>query len=191
LTDAARVLIAEKGVAALRIGDVTDEADVGRGSFYNYFESKEALVEAVAGESIQAVAERVLADIDDEDPAAIAATADRRFIRIAYDDPEFARLVVNLGHGNEVFSTATIPYARAALQVGIDAGRFDVADFEIFLIVLTTSAFALIRAILAGEAPENADEAHAEIILRALGVDRNEAREIARRPLSRSRQVAA
>jgi AcrR family transcriptional regulator len=190
LTDAARVLIAEKGVAGLRIGDVTEVADVGRGSFYNYFDSKEALIEAVAGESIEDIARRVLADIDDADPAVLAATADRRFIRLAYEDPDFARLLVNLGHGSEVFSTATVPYARAALQIGIDAGRFDVADFDVLLILLTTSAFALIRSILEGEAPPNADQAHAEAILRALGVDRDEAREIARRPLENGAAVA-
>jgi AcrR family transcriptional regulator len=183
LTDAARALIAEKGVAGLRVGDVTDVADVGRGSFYNYFESKEELVEAVAGESIQTVAERVLGDIDDPDPAVRAACADRRFIRLAYEDPEFARLVVNLGHGHEVFATATVPYAKAVLQEGVDAGRFDVDDLDVLLIVLTSSAFALISAILAGAAPADADEAHAEAILRALGIDPAEARTIARLPL--------
>lgn len=183
LTDAARVLIAEKGIAGLRIADVTEVADVGRGSFYNYFDSKEDLVEAVAGESLQTVAERVLADISDPDLAVRAATADRRFIRLAYEDPEFARLVVNLGHGHEIFSTATIPYARDVLQGGVADGRFDVADLEVLLIVLSASAFALIRAILAGEAPPDADEAHAEAILRALGVDGAEARDISRRPL--------
>jgi AcrR family transcriptional regulator len=52
LLDAGRTLIAAKGVAGLRIQDITEEADVALGSFYNYFQSKEELLEAVITESL-------------------------------------------------------------------------------------------------------------------------------------------
>ena len=47
LLDAGRSLIAAKGVAGLRIQEITEAADVALGSFYNYFESKEAFGAAI------------------------------------------------------------------------------------------------------------------------------------------------
>jgi AcrR family transcriptional regulator len=184
LTGAARTLIAEKGVAGLRIGDVTEVADVGRGSFYNYFESKDHLVEAVLSDSIQSLAAvAVTAGTGDPDPAVRACVADRRFIRLASEDREFARLLVSLHHGDDLFMAATLPYARAALEPGVASGRFSVTSLDVALLMLAGSAFALIRAILDDAAPPDADQAHAEAILRMLGVPDEEAREISRRPL--------
>jgi len=50
---AARQIIAEKGVTGLTIQDVTETADMAVGSFYTYFDSKEALLEAVIWEDLQ------------------------------------------------------------------------------------------------------------------------------------------
>ena len=95
LTDATRELIAEKGVAALRIQEITERADVALGSFYNHFDSKEEVVEAVVADSLQNIAETLAAD-PVEDPAELVAAAIRRFVGLAYSDPDFARLVVHL-----------------------------------------------------------------------------------------------
>ncbi|MCW3015775.1 MAG: putative TetR family transcriptional regulator, partial [Solirubrobacterales bacterium] len=153
-------------------------------SFYNYFESKDDVVEAVVSESLQTLATVALTTLpEDADPAVRACIADRRFIRLASEDREFARLLVNLHHGDDLFIAATLPYARMTLKPGIDAGRFDVTSLEVTLIMLAGSAFALIRAILNGTAPADADQAHAESILRLLGVPAEEARAISRRPL--------
>lgn len=90
---------------------------------------------------------------------------------------------MHLNHGDDLFATATEPYARLAITPGIESGRFDVADLDVFLIPLTGSALALIRAILDGRAPADAEDAHAESILRVLGLPHAEAREISRLPL--------
>ena len=188
LIHAARALVIEKGVAALRIGEITDRADVGRGSFYNYFDTKEALLAALAKETVEELADAVLAELPaDDDPAILASIADRRFIRLASSNPEFARLLVNLDQGDELFAAATAPYAAAVLEVGVLSGRFNLPEPTVFFPMLGGSAFALIRAILAGNASEDADQAHAEAILRLLGIPDDEAREISRRPLPNSR----
>ncbi len=51
---AARTLFARQGVEATRINEITEEADVGFGSFYNYFDSKDAIVTAVLEETVAA-----------------------------------------------------------------------------------------------------------------------------------------
>jgi AcrR family transcriptional regulator len=187
LLHAARALVIEKGVAALRIAEITDRADVGRGSFYNYFETKEELLAAIAKETIEELADAVMAELPEEDdPAVLASIADRRFIRLASSDPEFARLLINLDQGDDLFTMATAPYAREVLGGGVESGRFTMPNPDVFFAILAGSAFALIRAILSGHAPKNADSEHAEAILRLLGVPNDEAHEISRRPLPRS-----
>jgi DNA-binding transcriptional regulator YbjK len=47
LMKAAYEIIAQRGLEGLIVQDVTETADVGYGSFYNHFSSKEAIVEAV------------------------------------------------------------------------------------------------------------------------------------------------
>ncbi|NOZ71526.1 MAG: helix-turn-helix transcriptional regulator [Chloroflexi bacterium] len=53
LIDAARQVIANKGVANLTVSDVTEAADVAVGSFYTYFSDKNELIEAAVWEDLQ------------------------------------------------------------------------------------------------------------------------------------------
>jgi tetracycline repressor-like protein len=68
LVDAAKGLFARQGVDNTRIQEITDEADVGFGPFYNHFESKEALIEVVLADTIAAQAAEIdalTAQLDD------------------------------------------------------------------------------------------------------------------------------
>lgn len=48
IDEAARKVISEKGFLAMTVADITAEAGKSPGSFYNYYDSKEALLEAWA-----------------------------------------------------------------------------------------------------------------------------------------------
>jgi AcrR family transcriptional regulator len=62
LIDAARTVFAERGLDSTRIDEITERADVGKGTFYYHFGSKEKLVREVIGSVVegltQAVAQR-------------------------------------------------------------------------------------------------------------------------------------
>jgi len=179
LLDAGRTLIASKGVAGLRIQEITEHADIALGSFYNYFGSKEELLEAVITESLSDLASAVITDVDDDtDPAEVVALANLRVIRLAYDEPDFARLIVNIGHSEALFGHAVHPHARIAVERGIKNGRFVVADIEVLLTAVIGGAFALIREILDGRHGEHAHKAFARHVLAALGVPAGEAESI-------------
>ncbi|CQD17521.1 TetR family transcriptional regulator [Mycobacterium lentiflavum] len=179
LLDAGRTLIAAKGVASLRIQDITEEADVALGSFYNYFQSKEELLEAVITESLSDLASAIITDVeDDTDPAEVVALANLRVIRLAYDEPDFARLIVNIGHSEELFGDAVHNPARIAVERGIESGRFVVADIEVLLTAVIGGAFALIREILNGHHGANAHQAFARHVLGSLGLSPKEAEAI-------------
>jgi AcrR family transcriptional regulator len=192
LMQAGRELITEKGVAGLRIGEITERADVALGSFYNHFESKEELVDAVVGESLEALAASVAgADVEDVDPAEVVAAAIRRFVRLADDDPDFAQLCVHLNHADTVFASAVQPFARFALQRAIDAGRLDSPDVDVSLTTIMGGSLALMRAVVDGRIPTGAGDAYAEMVLRSLGLAPDAAREIAHRPLPDAVRAAA
>lgn len=187
LVDAARALIAEKGVAGLRISEITEGAGVALGSFYNHFETKELLVDAVVAESLSGVADALATKATaDQDSAEVVSIAIRRFVAIAYQDPDFARLVVHLNHAEALFMSAVHPAAQRALEDGIASGRFKVPDLEVAVTTILGGALALMRAIVAGRVGPGAETAYAEHSLRALGLPAAQATRIARQPLPAS-----
>jgi AcrR family transcriptional regulator len=171
LLDAGRALIAERGVAGLRIQEITERADVALGSFYNHFSSKDDLVEGVVSEILSDLAATTVdAPWNGVDPAEMVASANLRFIRLAYDDPDFARLVVNLGHADMLFGAAVAPAARIAVERGIASGRFAVVDVGVTLAAVIGGAFELIREVLDGRHGPGAERAFAAHVLASLGV---------------------
>jgi AcrR family transcriptional regulator len=181
--EAARVLFARQGVDATRINEITDEADVGFGSFYNHFESKDAIVEAVIEETVAAqgaAIDQIASDLDD--PAEVIALAHRYFVDRAATDPTWGWLLVRLEVSHDIALRALGPYAVRDLRRGIRAGRFDVADPSIALVQTGGALLAVMRAVLDGRAKRNAAQYHAAGVLRLLGLDAADAAEVAARP---------
>src|SRR4249919_2155963 len=111
LIEAAKTLFARQGVARTRINEITDEADVGFGSFYNHFESKEAIVAAVLSETAAVHAEAIVSMTEGvDDPAEVVAIAHRYFVRLARIDPDWAWLVVRLEQTHDALLETLRPY---------------------------------------------------------------------------------
>jgi AcrR family transcriptional regulator len=182
--DAARELIADGGVESLRVGAMTERADVALGSFYNHFESKDEVVEAIVTETIGSIAGALTPLIASlEDPAEAVSVSNRLFVRLAIEDPQLARLLVNLERADARFETMVLPQATAALERGVEAGRFDFADDAVVLAVAAGGALAVMRGMLEGRFGPEAEAASTEGLLRSVGIGIEEAREIAARPL--------
>lgn len=184
LLASARQIIADVGVAGVRIGDITALADVGFGTFYNHFDSKDELIEAVVAEVLRSLADSIgTAALEADDPAAAAADAYRRFLRFASDEPEIARVLVALDRHGDTFETAVRPWADRLLERGCATARFDIADRELCLISIAASTLSAINATLGGRIPasEHAASPGVEMMLRAFGVDFSSAHDIAYR----------
>ena len=185
LVKAGHSLIAEKGVANLRIAELTEEAGVALGSFQNHFESKDALVEVVVREAVQTLAAEIVdtpAAREDE-PAAVAIAALRRFVRLAYEDPDFCRLLVNLSSSEDFFVEAIRPYAQTALDRAVEDGAFEIEDMDVAVTSIVAGALAVIRRILDGRVGPDADIRLAHMTLLSLGVSPREANRLASLPL--------
>jgi AcrR family transcriptional regulator len=184
LIAAAAKLIATHGVEGLRLRDVTDAADVGFGSFYHHFPSKEDLVDAIVTDMIASLATATIArSAQLTDPAEAASAAHRWFVRKAYDEPELAWLIVHLDRADALFRGAVVPYARDLLQTGIDSGRFRPMDIDATLTYVVGGTFAVMRGVLEHHLGPEADITSAETLLIALGLDQTQAREVSRREL--------
>jgi hypothetical protein len=123
----------------------------------------------------------VTADLDD--PAETVAVAHRYFVNLARIDPNWAWLLIRLDLSHNITLAALGPYAQRDLERGIRAGRFNVPDKRVALFAAGGALLAVMRAVLDGHAPKNADRHHAEGILRLLGLAPQDAAEVAGRPM--------
>lgn len=184
LVDAARRVFAQRGVDVAAIAEITDEADVGVGSFYNHFRSKEGLLGAVVADSIATLGgqlDRVLGTISD--PAEIVATGVRHVVRRASTDPVFGWFLVR---ASQYLPTLVIGFAPRLLRDvhhGIESGRFCVRHETIAVMAIGGAVLSVMQAMLVASPAPDTDVCLAEQILQLLGLPPAEAREIAARRL--------
>ena len=187
LMESGHELFARQGIENTAISEITENADLGFGSFYNHFESKEELAIAVLTEDLAAHAEEVRKLTEHlKDPAEVVATAHRYYVQLARRRPEWAWLLVRLDVARILGQTLGAPAAQD-LRRGIEQGRFQVANEQTAIQASGGALLAVLRGVLTGSLPKNADRQHAEGVLRMFGVPAEEAAEIAQRPLPRRR----
>jgi AcrR family transcriptional regulator len=182
LVGAAGRLFASQGVEATAIAEITEEADVGFGSFYNHFESKEEIAEAVFGEALAAQSSTLFDLLDPvTDPAEVVSLAHAFLIEQTAGDPTFARLLVRLDDSHRLMIRALGGRARQDILDGIEAGRFVTADPEVSFFATAGAVLLVMRAVLDGELAEGAAARHCEGVLRMLGLPDDEVPDIAAR----------
>ena len=175
LIRAAGELIAERGLAGLRVSDITERANVAFGTFYNQFKAKDDIVDAVVAEALVGLARSIEDSPAFADPEEAVVASTRAIVRIAYDDPDLARLLVNLERAESRFERIIRPQAGAVLERGVDSGVFQIADMPTVLTMAIAAAFEVIRGVVEGRLGETADVTCAEVLLRMVGVDADRA----------------
>ncbi len=185
LVKAAQRLIAE-GRVNVPVLEITQAADVGMGSFYNHFDSKEQLFEAAVADVLDAygsMLDRLTESI--EDPAETFATSFRLTGRLFRRRPQESQIL--LANGLELLSSqrGLAPRALRDIRAGVAAGRFDVDDPEL---ALATAGGALLGLGNLLRADPDRDDARAsdvvtENVLRLFGLSAVEAHAICQRPL--------
>lgn len=182
LVEAGLRVLARKG-EALSVSDVTAEADVANGTFYNYFPDREALLDALAGELLTSLAAAAAGEAH-PDPALRFAVASGRVLRRAQEDPTWGRVVLRLADRPRVHQGVD-RYLREGLAAGFAAGRFESGADAATLDLVSGLLVMTIRRIVAGEARPDAARRALERGLRALGLEPEEARAIAAMALAR------
>jgi AcrR family transcriptional regulator len=171
LIKAAGEIITERGLDGLRVSDVTERANVAFGTFYNQFKVKDDVVEAVVEQALVSLARSIEESPANADPADAVVASTRAIVRIAYDDPDLARLLINLEEAESRFERIIRPQAGAMLKRGVADGVFVIDDFETILTMAIAASFEVIRGILDGRLGQGADLTCAQALLRLVGVD--------------------
>ncbi|MDJ0790218.1 MAG: TetR/AcrR family transcriptional regulator [Myxococcota bacterium] len=162
---------------SLSARDVTEEADVSSGTFYNYFADTDALIDAIMRDQLLGMNAHAAPE-STSDPALRLARTATRILEHAIADPQWARLALRLvnrpGEPNQLNG-----HLRDDLLEGLETGRFTrgadetTLDQSIGLLLMT------IRRIVVGNAPPQVVPRMVERLLENLGVSETEARDLA------------
>ncbi|MDN5698870.1 MAG: TetR/AcrR family transcriptional regulator [Kocuria sp.] len=184
LLDAARWLVADRGLAAVTMTDVSAAAELATGTVYNYFPSLEELLSTMIYGEIDSVGDRLdrVADYTD-DPAEIYATSLRLLVRHALSEPLWGRIYVKLGVAHPIVVEVLGPRCRRDLERGVKAGRLNVVDLDLAVVCTFGAQASAINLVTSGEGRECLAEHFAENMLRMVGVSVEDAREVVSRPL--------
>lgn len=181
LLAAAREVFASQGVGAVTIQEITDAADVAKGSFYNHFDSKDAILRALVEEILADLGRGldVLSEPLRDDPARVVAVCLRHTLRAFVEDPTLGWFALRAGDAIAVSDVALGAYGRRDIRRGIESGRFRFDDLELVLTMIGGGTEALLRKRLEGELSAEADVAFTAHVLRLLGLPDDEAAAIA------------
>ena len=202
LLNAALKLMADRGIDAIAINEITEAADVGFGSFYNHFESKEAIHRALTDlvfEEFANALDRALAGVTD--PAEIIAASVRHTLYRGRRDRTWALFLLRESLSSRMLTRGLGARLLRDIEKGIDAERFNVDDALMAFLGLAGSVLAALSIeVQYGEGADSAlppelrrtvglpspelPERAATTMLRFLGVPPAEARRVARRPLA-------
>ncbi|MCD0449668.1 TetR/AcrR family transcriptional regulator [Actinocorallia sp. API 0066] len=190
-TRAALVAAAQGVLAARRQGEVsiqqiTDAADVGFGTFYNHFTSKQELFEAAIAATLEEHG-RLVAEATRglDDPAEVFAAGIRLTGRLRETHPQIARIVLNTGLRYLDTASGLGAYALRDLRAAADAGRLEIDDPHVAVACAGGSLLGLLHYLEARpevDAARATDDLAAQL-LRMFGLPRTEARRIASLPL--------
>ncbi|WP_138471155.1 TetR/AcrR family transcriptional regulator [Poseidonocella sp. HB161398] len=183
LIRSARAIMSEKGIDGATMLEIAERADVGAGTVYNYFKSKDELAVAVLEEMMSSLSLRIEQVTDTfEDPAQVYAFGIRTVLETATRDIRWRQLL----NRSEVLADAMYrrmgPYAIRDLKQASAAGRFQAEDAEL---VWRLACHAIIGVSLSITAGEIEEPRITDVVVRLLcmtGLDLAAATDLATRP---------
>lgn len=182
LIAAARRIMSEKGIDAATMAEIAELADVGAGTVYNYFKSKEDLAVAVLEDLMLDLALKIEKVTDTfDDPGQVYAFGVRTVIDTATSDLRWRQLL----NRSEVMANAMFrqmgPFAIRDLENATRAGRFRVDDAALTWKMATHAIVGVALSVTAGELPATVIDNCVVRLLCMTGIGRDDAVELATR----------
>jgi len=180
LLQAAYEIMSDVGVDAARIKDVTERADIGFGTFYNYFEDKDAIARSVLDCMIHDIGERIraaTAHLRDIDTVLVMGASNRLALRAAMADPIWQWWARRTDLLFDRMSKGFGPYAQDDMRAAIAAGTSALTDEEVEA-AWALSAWVMVGGIhdvVVGNRPMESEAFVAHSILRLMGTSHDEA----------------
>ena len=178
LLEAAARLFAARGFDDVSVSDITDAAEVAKGTFYLYFDSREALLEALRERFSEAMAAELQAMRRPRDPAGWSSFLRRvvkRAIDLQLEQRESHDLLRRLPHGageRRHHADPVRDQLAGIVEAGMAAGAIRVGqpDLSVDLLYQLLHAAGERASARPADAPKVIRAAQ-EFTIRALGVD--------------------
>ncbi|WP_237883256.1 TetR/AcrR family transcriptional regulator [Pseudomonas sp. PGPR40] len=184
LVDAALRLVARKEVGEIALLDVASEAAVSNGTIYNYFRTRDEVLEAVgiamASEFSDAIS---TLSSDVHCGAQRLSIGVRMFVCRAAYDHQWANALLRIIHSDQAMRSRLAAHVLGDLRDGLRAGTFAYEDEGIALDMVVSCTTGAMRSVVEGRVVAEHDQRVAEMILKALGVTPAKAKKIAGKPL--------
>ncbi len=170
IMEAAWRLLSQYEIVDLNMEQVAREADIGKGTLYRHYPTKESLLEALVGDG----AGRIVADMQERiPPEADALTKLRTVVAVCYDVYETSHISVDLLLSAWRFSerctppeqrhahpmTLTVARVRSILEQGVREGLFRPLDLD----YTATAIFSLISPVAFAKQSERLGYSRAEL----------------------------
>jgi AcrR family transcriptional regulator len=183
LVQAGYRVMAAKGIDSATMQEIADLADVGAGTVYSYFKSKDDLAIAVLERVMHDLALRIeIATANFTDPAQVYAYGVRTVIESATVDKRWKQLL----HRSEVIANAMFncmgPFAIRDIENATRAGRFKVKDARLTFKLASFAIMGASRAVTQGLFPASAIDETVVRLLCMNGLSETDALELACRP---------
>lgn len=180
---AAMRLFAEKGVTQLNISDLAQEAGVARGTIYNNVETMEQLFEQVASQLSMEMHQRISKSfVGLDDPAERLANGIRFFIRRTHEEPQWGTFLNRFALSNASLREMFYSQATVDLLTGLRSERYRFRQEQLPTVISLIASATLGSMFLVIEGIKtwrDAGSETAELVLRALGISEEEARQLA------------
>jgi AcrR family transcriptional regulator len=184
LVSAAKSLVFERPQQKISIQDITDRAQLGLGTFYNYFETKNDVYEAVLADLRQKFTrdlDRIRATL--VDPATSIAVTIQYSLREAQDNKEWHDFIEFSGIKGEHLLRQEDAECRNDVERGANTGRFKVENIEFTSQLITGMLNHVTREIENKHLTRDAIAETARHILRMLGIPDPVAKSLTQTPL--------
>lgn len=176
LLETTAAVIAERGLKPPSVEEIANAAGVSRGTFYNYFDSPEDLVQALREDIAQAPDARLGAALAlTQDPAARIALIARTFFEFAMREPIRAAAFLQVEDREASGRFFADSVLERVLRDGIAAGRFREVDPRAARTLAFGAGRLIMRDMLRGVAAPGQAARVVALILVALGLSEAEA----------------
>jgi AcrR family transcriptional regulator len=185
-------LASSSSIYELEVEDIIRQAEVSRGSFYNYFPSLPALYDGLAKQLMQEFADLINVFMPQGlDTATRLATTMRILMRLVVDFPMLGRFLTQMQWPNQNSDTEIFQNIVRDIQVGIKEGSFTNMPASIGANIAIGSLIGGIHTMLLKRPAKGFEDQVTNQVLIGLGIDSKLASKISQMPLPAKPQLPA
>lgn len=180
LLTATQELLLERSAGSLTIRDVSHQAELSHGTFYNYFDTVEALLDNLAllyTVTHAHLMARVTAGVTDL--GEVFALSTRQTLRFIVESPNYGKYLFDVGLPMDHFLRGIRMHLHADVQRGVKSGAFAVDDLDLTVSMVAGGMLGMALDVYRQILPADTIDEGAARLLQQVGVKPARAKKLA------------